>query len=275
MFAKQLIKKLLRYPTREIFTRSYSQEGEDLILKSMFEDRGRGHKGFYVDVGALHPYRLSNTAFFYEKGWSGINIEPTPTAIELFKKHRPRDINLNLGVGNGTAELTFYCFDEPALNSFSKELSEERHNTSKFKITGEVKIPISPLSVILDEHLPKSKGYEILERCEQLTSKYIILETPNGFVEQGPEFGNEFQRHLSGWFIHDFEGRGYRVHGTLGTRYFRGYAGGAKYDFPGCILLDEMLTLFLRVNRSPRHAFNLVAIKDVRGVPARLGPRKV
>ena len=162
MFAKQLIKKLLRYPTREIFTRSYSQEGEDLILKSMFEDRGRGHKGFYVDVGALHPYRLSNTAFFYEKGWSGINIEPTPTAIELFKKHRPRDINLNLGVGNGTAELTFYCFDEPALNSFSKELSEERHNTSKFKITGEVKIPISPLSVILDEHLPKSTEIDFM-----------------------------------------------------------------------------------------------------------------
>ena len=59
------------------------------------------------------------------------------------------------------------------------------------------------------EHLPKSKGYEILDRCDQLTSKYIILETPNGFVEQGPEFGNEFQRHLSGWFIQDFEGRGY------------------------------------------------------------------
>jgi hypothetical protein len=125
------------------------------------------------------------------------------------------------------------------------------------------------------EHLPKSKGYEILDRCDQLTSKYVILETPNGFVEQGPEFGNEFQRHLSGWFIHDFEGRGYRVHGTLGTRYFRGYAGGAKYDFPGCILLDEMLTLFLRVNGNPQHGFNLVAIKDVRGVPARLGPRKV
>jgi hypothetical protein len=121
------------------------------------------------------------------------------------------------------------------------------------------------------EHLPKSKGYEILERCEQLTAKYVILETPNGFLEQGPEFGNQFQRHLSGWYIQDFEGRGYRVHGTLGTRYFRGYAGGPKYDFPGCILFDEMLTLLLRINHQPRHAFNLAAIKDVRGVPARLG----
>jgi SAM-dependent methyltransferase len=120
------------------------------------------------------------------------------------------------------------------------------------------------------EHFPKRKGLELLERCEQLTSKYIILETPHGFVEQGPEFGNEFQRHLSGWFIHDFEGLGYKVYGTTGTRYFRGYMAGVKYDFPGSVLIEEAITLMLRINKRPKHAFNLVAIKDVRGVPARV-----
>jgi SAM-dependent methyltransferase len=124
------------------------------------------------------------------------------------------------------------------------------------------------------EHLPKRKGYELLERCEKLTSKYVILETPHGFVEQGPEFGNEFQRHLSGWFIHDFEGLGYKVYGVTGTRYLRGYAAGPKYNFPGCIQLDEVLSLMLGINKRPQHAFNLVAIKDVRGVPARLGNEK-
>jgi hypothetical protein len=94
---------------------------------------------------------------------------------------------------------------------------------------------------------------------------------PHGFVEQGPEFGNEFQRHLSAWFIHDFEGLGYKVYGTTGTRYLRGYMAGPKYSFPGCIILDELLTLLLRINTHPRHAFNLVAIKDVRGVSARYG----
>jgi hypothetical protein len=44
---------------------------------------------------------------------------------------------------------------------------------------------------------------------------------------------------------------------------------GPRYNFPGCLLLDEALTLLLRINRKPKHAFNLVAIKDVRGVPAR------
>jgi SAM-dependent methyltransferase len=121
------------------------------------------------------------------------------------------------------------------------------------------------------EHLPKRLGFELLERCEKLTSKYVILETPHGFVDQGPEFGNEFQRHLSGWFIHDFQGLGYNVYGTTGTRYLRGYMAGPKYSFPGSILLDELLTLALQINKHPQHAFNLVAIKDVRGVPARYG----
>jgi hypothetical protein len=121
------------------------------------------------------------------------------------------------------------------------------------------------------EHFPKKLGYELLERCEKLTNKYILLETPNGFVEQGPEYGNEHQRHLSGWFPHDFEGLGYKVYGTTGTKYLRGYAAGMKYDFKYAPHCDLILAKLLRVDRTPKHAFNLVAIKDVRGVPARLG----
>ena len=60
------------------------------------------------------------------------------------------------------------------------------------------------------------------------------------------------------------------MHGTTGTRHLRGYMA-ARIQFPGCLLCDELLTLLLRINRKPKHAFNLVAIKDVRGVPARHG----
>jgi hypothetical protein len=120
------------------------------------------------------------------------------------------------------------------------------------------------------EHLPKRAGFELLERCEQLTEKFVLVETPNGFQEQGPEFGNEHQRHLSGWFPHDFEGLGYKVYGTTGTKYLRGYAAGPKYNFKGCLSVDHLLARLLRAHRNYRHAFNLIAVKDVRGVPARL-----
>ena len=121
------------------------------------------------------------------------------------------------------------------------------------------------------EHLPKKHGFHLLEKCEQLSSKYVLLQTPNGFLEQGPEFGNEHQRHLSGWFPQDFAGLGYKVYGSCGTKYLRGYAAGPRYDFPGWMICDILLAALLRIGSHPRHAFNLVAIKDVRGVPARLG----
>ena len=121
------------------------------------------------------------------------------------------------------------------------------------------------------EHLPKAAGHDLLVRCEQLTDKFIVIETPNGFLEQGPEYGNPHQRHLSGWFAHEFEGYGYRVFGTGGTKYMRGYAGHPKRPFTGWYSTDLLLSALLGIANRPRHAFALVAVKDVRGVPARLG----
>ena len=120
------------------------------------------------------------------------------------------------------------------------------------------------------EHLPRPAGHQLLSLCERLTDKFIVIETPNGFLEQGPEYGNPRQRHLSGWFSHDFEGYGYSVFGSGGTKYIRGYAGFPKRQFTGWYTTDLLLSALLRIGRRPRHAFALVAVKDVRGVPARL-----
>jgi hypothetical protein len=123
------------------------------------------------------------------------------------------------------------------------------------------------------EHVPKRLGWELLERCEALTGKFVVLQTPCGFVEQGPEFGNEYQRHLSGWFVQDLEGLGYTVKGTSGCRWFHGYAGAYRPAWPGMKYLDVLAGHLLRTYHRPQRAFNLLAYKDVRGVPARLGNR--
>jgi len=135
-----------------------------------------------------------------------------------------------------------------------------------------------PIEVILlfsvIEHLPKQKGFDLLNLCESITSKFVIVETPNGFVPQGPEFGNPYQRHLSGWFPVDFKGLGYNVYGTGGTNIVRGYMGEPRINLPGIALFDLMvLSKLLRIINRPRFAFNLLAIKDVRGVPARYNAR--
>lgn len=154
-----LKKTILKYfPVDKFLSKkSYSQEGEDMVLASYFENN-KAYKGFFVDVGAHHPYRYSNTMFFYKKGWNGINIEPTPGAIKPFNIFRGRDINLNIGISKVKDVLTFYCFNEPALNGFSKEISEERNCTSKkYFITQEVQIQTLPLADVLDQHVPTGK----------------------------------------------------------------------------------------------------------------------
>lgn len=44
-----------------------------------------------------------------------------------------------------------------------------------------------------------------------------------------------------------------------------------KYALPGMLDIDYLLARLLRVDRIPTHAFNIAAIKNVRGLPARLG----
>jgi hypothetical protein len=137
------------------------------------------------------------------------------------------------------------------------------------EVTGETKFDLVTAYGII-EHLPKMAGWKLLDQCEALSKKFILLETPNGFVAQGPEYGNPMQKHLSGWFPHDFQSLGYTVYGTTGTKYLRGYMGEARYSLPGILMFDQViLSRLLRCDKRPQHAFNIVAIKDVRGVPAR------
>jgi FkbM family methyltransferase len=134
---------------------SYSQEGEDMVLKRIFDNQTNG---FYIDIGAHHPKRFSNTYNFYLKGWKGINIDAMPRSMDLFNKIRPRDINLELGVGQNEEELNFYTFNEPALNSFSKELSETRDKAKdSYFIRDIIKVEVKPLYKILDIYLINSE----------------------------------------------------------------------------------------------------------------------
>lgn len=120
------------------------------------------------------------------------------------------------------------------------------------------------------EHVPKRTGFELLEKCEQLTSAYVLLQTPHGFVPQGPEFGNIYQRHLSGWFPEDLQGLGYTVAGCAGTKALIGYGGRFRWNLPGIKVIDFVLGMILNLERHPKFALNFAAWKDVRGVPPRL-----
>jgi FkbM family methyltransferase len=144
--------------------RSYSQEGEDRVLASLLFKIHGGKEisdGFYVDVGAHHPYRYSNTCFFYKRGWQGINIDAMPGSMAEFRKQRPRDINVESGIGRQRGMSKFYVFNVPALNTFDEDLAKARTNDA-WRVTQTLDVPVAPLSEILKQYLPKGRTIDFL-----------------------------------------------------------------------------------------------------------------
>lgn len=138
---------------------SYSQEGEDMIIQRFFKDK---INGFYVDVGAHHPQRFSNTYHFYLQGWRGINIDAMPGSMDIFNKVRPNDINLEYAIFDRNENLIYYEFNDPALNGFCDKISYDRHKLSKYKIISQQKIETYTLAEILDKYLDSQQEIDFI-----------------------------------------------------------------------------------------------------------------
>jgi len=151
-YRKRLVRILdrLRKPTAYKRT-SYSQSGEDIIVKFIFDAIGVARPS-YLDIGAHHPDYINNTKLFYDLGATGVNIEPDPCLYALFPKSRPKDTNLNIGVGEKSGELTFYTMDPPTLNTFSKKEAERYVAEYGFKITAEQKLAVSTISEVVERY---------------------------------------------------------------------------------------------------------------------------
>jgi FkbM family methyltransferase len=129
---------------------SYSQCGEDLIVSYVFALRGITQPS-YLDIGAHHPFYLNNTALFYFRGGSGVNIEPNPELIECLRQERPRDTNVNVGISAKAGRQTFYCMDDPALSTFSEGEVASLLAHGK-KVQASIEVPAISIRTALDDY---------------------------------------------------------------------------------------------------------------------------
>lgn len=159
---------------------SFSQSGEDLIIDYIFQLRGITQPS-YIDIGANHPYYLSNTALFYAKGCRGINVEPDPDLIKSFNEFRSEDINLNIGVGTiNEQELDFFSFNDPTLNTFSQAEAERYLKTGKYHIVQTKKIKTYTLEYLFRNYSGNSTPDFISIDVEGLD--FAIVKTINFHV---------------------------------------------------------------------------------------------
>jgi FkbM family methyltransferase len=138
---------------------AYAQDGEDMVLRRLFEGQP---SGFYVDIGAHHPFRFSNTCYFHRKGWIGINVDPNPDAIAQFRRARPSDINICMGISEAAGELSYHFFNEPALNTFDAELAADRAHLPGYRLLERRSVPVRRLDDLLSEYLPQDRTIDFL-----------------------------------------------------------------------------------------------------------------
>lgn len=131
--------------------KSYSQYREDLVFLSIFNEIGID-KPSYIDIGAHHPTKLSNTALLYERGSTGVNVEANPMLIDAFISQRTKDVNLNCGVGAHEGILEFTTIkNSPALSTFDSAQVQKLKGMGK-RIERVIDVDVVELESIIEQY---------------------------------------------------------------------------------------------------------------------------
>jgi len=137
--------------------KSYSQQGEDIVLFHALRDVLKVNPPTYLDVGAAHPVRSNNTYLLYGTGGRGVLVEPNPMFAKLLREKRPLDtiVEAGIGVTDATAADYYEIQGAPMLNTFSAEQAASLQKTGKV-VERVVKMPLININRVIADHLGKT-----------------------------------------------------------------------------------------------------------------------
>lgn len=235
----------------------YSQNGEDIVLWSLFKDQEM--PGFFIEVGALDGLRFSNTYAFEELGWSGLCIEAHPDYIVLLERNRPNSIVVHAAVGDEDRDaVDFYANARGSLSTLNPLLEGEFRKYGDYFSGWEVKkVPLRTLNSILEEYHIVSpidvvsidiEGTELLALrgfdLQRYKPRVLVVEAFDENAEKG--LNAYFEANGYGWarriannvfycrdendakILKNASSQGYLVH----TIHPLDAQGGAKYQAP-------------------------------------------
>lgn len=128
---------------------SYAQNFEDVVLARAFPS---AEPGFYVDIGAMDPELHSVTKHFYDLGWHGVNVEPTPGFHDRLLRARPRDVNLCAAVGLNREIREFHDSGGHGISTFSPDLAQH-FRTLRYSFETRY-VQVMPLREIFERYCP-------------------------------------------------------------------------------------------------------------------------
>ncbi len=123
--------------------RSYAQNAEDVVLWRALKNVT---DGCYVDVGAAHPVIDSVTRAFYDRGWSGIDVEPTAAYADELREDRPRDVVVQACAGDVPGMATLHEVLGTGLSTVTADV--ERVDVERYEVV-DVDVPVVTLDDVL------------------------------------------------------------------------------------------------------------------------------
>lgn len=140
---------------------SYAQFGEDLLAQELL---GYGRSDvYYIDIGAFHPIKKSNTYIFYKRGGKGICIEPNPEAYSLWKQFRPRDTFIPKGVIPQSSDVSSWGYRSNPGNAETNHIA----TLDKGDMLDCLHIECATIKEIILNEMPKSQQVDLLSiDCE-------------------------------------------------------------------------------------------------------------
>jgi FkbM family methyltransferase len=126
---------------------SYSRNGEDVVLwRALSGVEG----GRYIDVGAYDPRIGSVSAAFYDRGWTGITVDPDPESGVLHRAQRPRDVHIEAAAIEGDQSgATLHVVDGTGFSTLDGAYAAKRAR-SGFRMH-DIQVPARSMNSILDE----------------------------------------------------------------------------------------------------------------------------
>lgn len=137
---------------------SFSEHGEDVFIQ---ERLGKKNAGFYVDIGASHPFRISNTFLLYRSGWRGITVEPIPLLRRLHGRWRPQDVFVQKAIGPAPGKLRFYEMSPSVLSTLDAKTAEANVLEGRAEVLRCYDIDVITLGQLFAEYVGK-RGIDLL-----------------------------------------------------------------------------------------------------------------
>jgi len=100
---------------------SYAQNFEDVLLWRVLHDVEQGR---YLDIGAQDPVLDSVSLAFYQAGWRGTHIEPTPFYAAKLREARPDETVIEAAVSQSPGPLELHEFPDTGLSTGKSEIAQ-------------------------------------------------------------------------------------------------------------------------------------------------------